>query len=183
MRIVTREELLAMPEGVLAQEYEPHIFREPFIKLENLGTGKTRGFNAENLFDEPVEAFTNKTGPDPVELEQERHFRHDGGFPRIDQDKLQYAVWEPADIRLLINRLARLLLPEAMVKFDKQPVIERLLSMGCSQLHAESLAAALAAAAGNAGETGEHFSYQITPDKDKIAVISVMGSQIYCDPT
>ena len=112
MRIITRAEMLKMPQGTVYSNYNPCIFTELYIKADDAG-------NYENdwLYDGLLGAIES-TGSDDFfakceEMEQGKSVSVDFEYTGRDglfDDKKLYAVYEPEDVAKLIERLQKTLL-------------------------------------------------------------------------
>lgn len=109
MRIVSREELMAMPPGTLYHDWQPCCFGDLCIKGESLfheHRGKLNDWwevhvpevgNAEEMLD-----HLDQGESIPVNLYLE-------GREALFDDKMRYAVWERADVEALHARLGKIL--------------------------------------------------------------------------
>lgn len=99
MKIVTRDAFMAMPGTLFYSEYRPRIFRTPCFRFDVEGPHEF----APILPLPPVAGDLPMDGaPEPVAVELDFDAFHDGEF--YDERQL-YAVYEPDDIRALIERL------------------------------------------------------------------------------
>jgi hypothetical protein len=109
MKIVDRKTFLALPAGVLYSKYEPCIFGDLNIKGDTVGLGD---FSTQEIADavrcNDSEEFADilfsaaKTGGS-----FSMDFDCEGRDGLFDGNQL-FAIWEPADVAALIERLTRL---------------------------------------------------------------------------
>lgn len=106
MRIVNRQEFLAMPAGTVFYKYEPCVFEDLQIKAESIGdidffyqeiTSAIECNDSGEFFD-----LLNKAKEDGISLPMDFYCGSRDGL--FDQDQL-FAVFEPDDVRGLIERL------------------------------------------------------------------------------
>ncbi|WP_278438339.1 hypothetical protein [Pseudomonas oryzihabitans] len=115
MRIVNRQAFLAMPAGTVFSKYEPCMFGNLEIKGESNANahGVLTDFWSQDLAgalqadstEEFEEACDRAAAGESIQLDLESQGR-DGLY---DRDQL-FAVWEPDDVRALIQRLQRALI-------------------------------------------------------------------------
>jgi hypothetical protein len=107
MKIVNRAAFLAMPAGTVFQKYSPCVFGDIEIKGDTLTTdfyatsagGTCIDFNdTGDLFDK-CDAMEKRGASCAVDFDT---VQRDGLF---DLDQL-FAVWDRADVEMLVNRLA-----------------------------------------------------------------------------
>jgi hypothetical protein len=111
MKIITRKELLKMPQGTVYSNYEPCVFSELYIKVDDDGNYKN-----DWLYDGLIGAIKS-TGSDDFfarceEMEAGKSvdvdFEYTGRDGLFDDKKL-YAIYEKQDIEKLIKRLQQTL--------------------------------------------------------------------------
>lgn len=115
MRVVDRETFLALPPNMLYSKFEPNCFSSIEIKAETLtdANGKNIDWYSVDIASSIVPADTDQTFDDIAdELMAGKSMPvcfdvidRDGFY---DEDQL-FAVWEPEDIRVLIDRLSECL--------------------------------------------------------------------------
>lgn len=98
MRIVSRKELMAMPEGTAYSHYEPHVFNGLYVMGGRCGPD----FLTASLLDDfggdsttTDEEIARLERGEDVPLTFAESFGRDGLF----DDDQQYAVWSDADRR------------------------------------------------------------------------------------
>lgn len=113
MRVVTRQELMSLPNGTIYHECEPCVFRDMTVKRDTIQAGGADRFDwwetsIPVLVQEPQanqpEAFVAMWdgGSKAVDLET-------AGREALFDDKLRYAVWEHADLVALAGVVQRAL--------------------------------------------------------------------------
>lgn len=115
MRIVDREDFLAMPAGTVFSKYEPCIFGNLEIRGESNANSQgvlidcwsqdLAGALQADTTEEFEEACDHAAAGKSVQMDLESQGR-DGLY---DRDQL-FAAWEPDDVRALIQRLRRALI-------------------------------------------------------------------------
>ena len=116
MRIVDRQKFLALPGGALFSKYEPCNFSELMIKGDTLHTD----FYCMDLAsaiksNDTVEFVDTLTRAKESGCSIAMDFNCESRDGLFDQEQL-FAVWEPADVVSLIERLQ-----EAMLEFPSAP--------------------------------------------------------------
>lgn len=99
MRVVTRQELMALPNGTIYHEWEPCFWRQMAVKVEDAPGIAADWYQAmipqmacHNSAEEADAHFAMGDGAS-VALDLES-----AGREALYDDKLRYAVWEHADL-------------------------------------------------------------------------------------
>lgn len=114
MRIITLEQFIKLPSGVLYSEYEPCIFGDLRIKGDSMGKNDwgmqqihdSLDFNSSTEQMDALLAEPKAGKSLPMNFDYQGR---NGMFPRPES---LYAVWERDDIEKLIERLDRCVAPE-----------------------------------------------------------------------
>jgi hypothetical protein len=122
MRIVKRIDFAKLPPDTLFSEYEPCIFGPLMIKGETINDGAD--WFEQQIADAVSCDDSGEFGEILLRAQETgksfgMDFDYEGRNGSFEPDDRLYAVWEPEDVRHLINRLQRCLEPHLYVWGDQ----------------------------------------------------------------